>query len=114
MSAPRRSFVETPFAGDVEANLEYTRKCMQAEMEKGHAPFTARLLYMLYPEGDTEGRARANKLAGRFREHAVTVFYVDNGWSEGMKKSLRECDAKGLPWEVAALEPDEADLSMPA
>ncbi len=37
--------LESPFAGDVEKNLEYARKCMRDCFMRGEFPFASHLLY---------------------------------------------------------------------
>ena len=37
--------LESPYAGDIEANLSYARACMRDCFERGEAPFASHLLY---------------------------------------------------------------------
>jgi hypothetical protein len=41
----RRVVLESPFAGDVEANLKYARECMADCLRRGEAPIASHLLY---------------------------------------------------------------------
>jgi hypothetical protein len=41
----RLVIVESPFAGDVAANLSYGRRCMADCLRRGEAPFASHLLY---------------------------------------------------------------------
>lgn len=40
-----RVVVESPFAGDIQKNIEYARKCMADCLKRGEAPFASHLLY---------------------------------------------------------------------
>lgn len=80
--------IESPYAGDVQRNLIYARRAMAHSLSLDEAPIASHLLYTqpgilddLKPEERELGMA-AGALWG---DHAaVTVFYVDYGWSEGM------------------------------
>lgn len=109
------SYVESPYSGDIEANVEYARRAMHNEMTRGRAPFLSHLLYTQHPtagfvhDDDEEhkhaGRERAIELAGRFRTvpGMITVFYIDKGWSRGMLEAKKVCEEKGLPFEEVSL-----------
>ncbi len=41
----RRVILESPYAGDVEANVEYARRCVRDSLARGEAPIASHLLY---------------------------------------------------------------------
>ena len=43
-SLPRLVILESPYSGDVEANLEYARSCLHDCLERGEAPIASHLL----------------------------------------------------------------------
>lgn len=41
----RRVILESPYAGDIEANVEYARRCVRDSLMRGEAPIASHLLY---------------------------------------------------------------------
>lgn len=77
--------LESPFAGDVTANLAYARAAMRDSLLRGEAPIASHLLYTQpgvlddnLPHERELGIAAGLAVADR------AVFYVDRGWSGGM------------------------------
>lgn len=103
----KRVIIESPFAGDVRRNLKYARACMRDCILRGEAPFGSHLLYTQpgVLDDDTPADRTLGINAGfAWRQAAeLTVFYVDEGWSGGMKAGLADAEAKGLPYEKRAL-----------
>lgn len=103
----KRVIVESPYAGDIEANVEYARAAMRDCLLRGEAPYASHLLYtqpgVLRDEVPGE---RVHGIEAGFVWRAVaelTVFYVDRGWSHGMVQGKEDCEAKGLPFEVRSI-----------
>lgn len=91
MSDLVRIVIESPLAGDIQANLVYARRCMLDSLRRGEAPFASHLLYTqvlddLKPDerllGMDAGFLWGNTCPRR-------VIYVDRGLSRGMKEGLR-------------------------
>ena len=40
-----RVILESPYAGDIEKNIEYARKCVRDSLLRGEAPIASHLLY---------------------------------------------------------------------
>lgn len=99
--------IESPYAGDIEANTEYARKCMRDSLERGEAPLASHLLYPqpgILREEVPEERAwgiAAGLEWRRVAEHHV--FYVDRGWSSGMEAALRVCQTERRSYEMRSL-----------
>lgn len=99
----RLVILESPYAGDVEANLAYARACMRDCLYRGEAPFASHLLYTqpgILDDGKPGERAmgiHAGLLWGRFAE--ATVVYIDRGISEGMLKGMERAREDGRPIE---------------
>ena len=80
--------VESPYAGDVEANVAYARRAMADCIRRGEAPLASHLLYTqpgILNDDIPAERARGIKagLAWAMRADRA-VFYLDRGWSKGM------------------------------
>lgn len=114
MNRPELVVIESPYAGDVERNLRYLRAAMADSLARGEAPFAGHGLYtqpgVLRDEVPEE---RAKGIAAGFawgRVAETRAFYVDLGWSSGMKAGLEEAmrlgqlvERRTLPgWSEAA------------
>lgn len=99
--------VESPFAGDVEANIEYARRCMRDCLLRGEYPIASHLLYTqpgilddLNPEERKLGM-EAGKAWSAFAHK--TVVYTDRGMSGGMEWGIKEAERCGRPVEYRSL-----------
>lgn len=99
--------IESPYAGDVEANVAYARDCMKDSILRGEAPIASHLLYTQPGVLDDEiPRERALGIdAGlAWRKVAdLAVFYVDRGWSGGMESARKLYRAEGFPFVERSL-----------
>jgi len=80
--------LESPYAGDIEANLTYARKCMHDCFKRGEAPFASHLLYT--QEGVLDDNIAEERMLGIEAgllwgsKADKTVVYTDLGISIGM------------------------------
>lgn len=106
MSA-RRVILESPFAGDVEANIAYGRACLRDSLFRGESPIASHLL--LTQDGvldDTNPQERKLGIAAGLAWGAVaeaTVVYTDRGISPGMQQGIDDARASGRPIELRSL-----------
>ncbi len=104
----RRVILESPYAGDVEANVEYARRCMHDSLSRGEAPIASHLLYTqpgLLNDDDPAERSwgiRAGLAWGAVAE--ATVVYADRGISRGMAFGIEAAEKAGRPIEYRALD----------
>lgn len=103
------TIIESPFAGDVEANVKYARLCMRDSLMRGESPYASHLLYtqpnVLDDNIPSERELGIN--AGFEWKHMKgvhTVFYIDKGWSSGMQQAFCYCVKHRLPWSVRILK----------
>lgn len=101
--------LESPYAGDVEANLGYARRAMRDSLLRGEYPIASHLLYTQdgildddVPEERSLGMEAGLAWAG-FAE--LTVAYVDLGISRGMQEGIRRAREAGRPVEFRKLGP---------
>jgi hypothetical protein len=103
----RLVILESPYAGDVEANVTYARGAMYDCLLHGEAPLASHLLYTqpgILDDNNPEERAlgiEAGLAWARVAEAAV--FYTDCGWSKGMLAAKERHLASGLPIEERSL-----------
>lgn len=106
----RRVIIESPYAGDIESNVEYARAAMRDSLKRGEAPIASHLLYtqpgILRDEVPEERQLGIE--AGFAWRHAadLAVFYVDRNWSGGMIEARRLYLEEGFPFEVRTLTGD--------
>lgn len=83
--------VESPYAGDVERNLEYVRACMRDCLTRGEAPFASHALYTqpgVLDDLNPIERKLGIEAGFAWGAHAhCQAFYVDRGWSKGMRQA---------------------------
>jgi hypothetical protein len=108
----KRVVIESPFAGrgltaeeraeSAARNLAYLRACMADCLHRGEAPFASHGLYTqpgVLRDDVPEERTLGIDAGFAWRRAAdLTVFYVDLGWSGGMRLAMDHCEATGLPW----------------
>lgn len=105
----RRVILESPFAGDVDANVEYARRCVRDALARGEAPIASHLLYtqpgILRDDVPQERQWGIDAgLAWRAVAEA-SVVYTDRGISKGMEYGIAAARAAGLPVELRSIEP---------
>lgn len=100
--------LESPYAGDIEANLTYLRRCMRDCLLRGEAPFASHGLYT--QEGvlrDEVPEEREHGIQAGFAWRSVakkTVVYLDLGTSKGMQYGIDHADKLGHEVEFRWLD----------
>ena len=100
----RRVIIESPYAGDVERNLQYLRAAMRdCLMNHDEAPFASHGLYA--QDGvldDSVPSERAHGISAGFEWRAAadaTIVYTDLGITGGMEMGIRHASEHGIPVE---------------
>jgi hypothetical protein len=106
--------VESPFAGDVADNITYARRCLRDSLLRGEAPFASHLLYtqpnVLDDDVPIERKLGIESgFAFKHVEGALTAFYIDRKWSDGMKEALVYCKRYKLPYTVRKIDEEYGD-----
>ncbi|MET3991653.1 hypothetical protein ABID65_003293 [Bradyrhizobium sp. S3.9.2] len=106
--AMRRVVLESPFAGDVEANIAYARACIRDSLLRGEAPIASHLLYTqpgILNDDDRNERAHGINAGHAWMYDAAqaVVVYVDRGISSGMAAGIKTAEFLGLPVERRSL-----------
>jgi len=85
--------IESPYAGDIEANVEYARRCVRDSLERGEAPVAFHLLFT--QPGILRDEVKEERQWGMDAGHAwiekadLVAVYTDKGISRGMKWGMR-------------------------
>ena len=108
----RRVILESPYAGDVEANIAYARACVRDSLSRGEAPIASHLLYtqpgVLSDEVPEERQWGIDAgLAWRMVAEA-TVVYIDRGVTSGMQYGIDAATRAGVVVEFRRLPGQEA------
>jgi len=104
----RLVILESPYAGDLERNTNYARRCMRDCLLRNEAPFAPHLLYTqpyVLDDAIPEERARGIE-AGLWwgAKAAATVVYTDHGISSGMLQGIERAAKAGRPIEYRKLD----------
>lgn len=104
----RLVILESPFAGDVEANIEYARKCLRDSLLRGEAPIASHLLYTqpgVLDDNIPSERQQGIDAGLAWRSVAeASVVYADRGLSKGMHYGMEAAKRAGLPVEIRYIE----------
>ena len=108
----RLVIIESPYAGDISANVEYARAAVRDSLSRGEAPIASHLLYtqpgVLRDEVPEERQWGIDAgLAWRHVSEA-TVVYTDRGMSKGMEYGIAAARAAGKPVEFRSLGVNQA------
>lgn len=99
--------IESPYADDVTRNLDYVRACMADAIKRGEAPYASHALYTQPGVlDDNKPEERALGITAGFAWGAkadLRAFYVDLGWSTGMRNALTKYRLEGLRYEFRVL-----------
>lgn len=103
----RLVIVESPYAGDIEANEAYARAAMRDCLLLGDAPYASHLLYTqpgVLQDTDKAERKLGMEAGFAWGEMAeATIVYTDLGISAGMAAGIDRAESAGRPVEVRHL-----------
>ncbi len=103
----RRVILESPYAGDVEKNIEYAREAVRDSLSRGEAPIASHLLYtqpgVLRDNVPTERQwgIDAGLAWGSLAD--ATVVYTDLGVSRGMEYGVENAQRANRPIEYRSI-----------
>jgi len=103
----RRVVLESPYAGDVENNVVYAKKCVHDCLLRNEAPIASHLLFT--QPGVLNDNEPAERILGieaglKWQEVAdMIVVYTDRGISKGMKEAIEHAEYLKKPIEYRKL-----------
>ena len=108
MSRLIRVVIESPYAGDVEANVAYAKRCVLDSLRRGEAPYASHLFFTqpgLLDDLKPEERRLGMESGFAWGEAAsVVAVYIDRGLSSGMREGIVAAGRRGARIEVRALD----------
>lgn len=90
--------LESPYAGDVERNVAYAKKCALDSLSRGESPMLSHLLYTQFLD-DAVPEERALGIAAGLAWRKVAEYsmvYMDYGITEGMEYGIEAAEESGL------------------
>lgn len=113
----RRVVIESPFAGDAAANLDYARRALLDCLRRGEAPLASHLLYTQVLDDAEPDQRRLGVDAGLawHRTAEAVVVYGDCGISPGMRVGIANARRLDIPVEYRYLDRprDEPGVETP-
>src|SRR5262245_47900777 len=95
--------LESPFAGDVEANIAYARACVRDSLLRGETPIASHLVYPqpgILDDSDPNERAHGINAGHAWIQFAeALVVYTDRGISRSMEAGIRIAECSGVEVE---------------
>jgi len=99
--------VESPYAGDIERNVEYARRCVRHSLSLGESPIASHLLYTqpgVLNDWIPKERQWGIDAGLAWRKVAeLTAVYVDLGISKGMEYGIDAARSAGVQVEFRSL-----------
>lgn len=101
----RLVIVESPYAGNVQANVDYARAAMRDSLARGEAPMLSHLLYtQVLDDQDAAERRQGIEAGFAWRPAAeATVVYIDLGITPGMRAGVNDARQRGQRIEYRSL-----------
>lgn len=100
--------IESPFAGDVEKNIQYARACMRDSLLRGEYPFVMHLLYtqegILNDDIPSERKLGIESGLAWGKCASKTVVYTDLGITPGMEQGIQRAKEEGREIEYRQLK----------
>jgi hypothetical protein len=109
----RRVILESPYAGDVFANLNYARRCMRDSLMRGESPIAGHLLYtQILDDKNLEERQLGIDAGLAWLAYAdAMVLYIDRGISPGMRAAMQLAQRSAVPTELRCIEVIEIEVA---
>jgi hypothetical protein len=103
----RRVILESPYAGNIERNVIYARRCIRDALVRGEAPIASHLLFtqpgILRDEVSHERALGIEAGLAWLSVADAMVIYIDYGISDGMRQAMRAAEHLGVPIEMRTI-----------
>lgn len=104
----RLVIIESPFAGDIDANIEYARRCVRDSVMRGEAPIASHLLFtqpgILDDDLPLERQLGIDAGLAWRKVADASIVYTDRGISRGMEYGIKAAKESGVPVELRTIE----------
>lgn len=103
----RLVIIESPYAGEIERNIDYARAAVRDSLARGEAPIASHLLYtqpgILKDEDPSERQWGIDAGLAWGRAAEATIVYTDRGISRGMEYGIAAAVSTGRPVEYRSI-----------
>ena len=103
----RLVIIESPYAGDIERNVEYARRCVKDALNRGEAPIASHLLYTqqgILDDNNPEERMQGIDAGLAWRKVTeASIVYTDLGITKGMEYGIKAANESGIPVEFRTI-----------
>lgn len=101
----KKVILESPYAGDVERNIQYARQCLKDSLNRNEAPIASHLLYTQVLNDNVPNERELGIDAGLVWKDVADlhVFYIDYGMSKGMEYALEKAKENNIKTEFRKL-----------
>lgn len=91
-------FVASPYAGDVEKNIEYAKEACRYVLNEGNAFFCPHLLYpQILDDDNLEERKLGINMGKEFLDKCDELWVFGNRISSGIFEEIEFARSKGIP-----------------
>lgn len=91
-------FIASPYAGDIERNIEYAKQACRHVLDKGNAFFCPHLLYpQILDDNNPEERKLGIRLGKEVLAKCDELWAFSNHISSGMFKEIEYARERGIP-----------------
>jgi hypothetical protein len=103
----RLIIIESPYAGDIDVNIKYARRCVGDSLSRGEAPIASHLLYtqpgILRDNVPEERQLGIGAGLAWLVVAQACVVYTDLGISKGMEYGIAAAKSAGIPIEYRSI-----------
>lgn len=106
----KRVVIESPYAGDIEANREYLHQCCIDSLRRGESPYASHGFFVYFLDDQNRNERQLGIDAGlAWGDVAdVVAVYTDRGVSSGMRYAINHHEKNGRTIEYRSLEGGDA------
>ena len=92
------TYIISPYAGDVEANVAFAIRCCRAAIQQGHTPIAVHLLYpQILDDQDPTEREKGLELGLNILRHCAAAWVCGTRISHGMEREIQVAQQLNIP-----------------
>lgn len=103
----RLVILESPYAGHLDGNVAYARRCVRDSLSRGEAPIASHLLYtqpgVLEDSNPSERQWGIEAGLAWLQVAHASVVYTDLGISKGMEYGISAAESAGIKVEYRSI-----------
>lgn len=110
----KRVIIESPFAGDVEANTAYLKKAILHSLSRGESPYASHGFFTHFLDDTIAEERKTGILAGLAWSSAAeqVIYYLDRGMSGGMRFALEKHTQANRDIKIRLIDNDDPFITF--